>query len=326
MGVGEQALPSSLPGQTYVRVSVLQAGHLTLPERFFVSPANPQARRTVPSLSFLIEHPNDDGSKPTRILLDLGLRRDLERYALPIRQHAATRAPISSSPDVTSSLARGELYPSDIDYVVLSHVHWDHIGEPLDFPTSTFVVGSGALDLLNQTSQTLSGGHSHFEANLLPAARTIELAPTCQSPGMSPGSCSSRGENDCMWAGAWEPIWPFDHAMDVFSDGSLYLVDSPGHLPGHVNFLARKSATEFVYLAGDACHDRRILRNELAIGEWTDDNGHLCCIHADKEVAEETIKRIRIMEKGGNVEIILAHDVEWEESVLNKDRMFPNPL
>lgn len=99
------------------------------------------------------------------------------------------------------------------------------------------------------------------------------------------------------------------------------IVDAPGHLPGHVNILAKTSEDHQVYLAGDACHDRRLLTGEKEIGEWNDVHGHVCCIHADRKEAEATIERIRQLERAG-VEIIFAHDVEWENDPANKARFF----
>ncbi len=113
--------------------------------------------------------------------------------------------------------------------------------------------------------------------------------------------------------------------LDLFGDGTIYLVDAPGHLPGHINVLAHTNHSEggskWVYLAGDACHDRRIMRREKEIGEWYDSHGYRCCIHADRSRAEETIQRIRDLESRG-VEVILAHDVEWESNEGNKKRFF----
>jgi hypothetical protein len=79
--------------------------------------------------------------------------------------------------------------------------------------------------------------------------------------------------------------------------------------------------TRWIYLAGDACHDRRILRGEKDIGEWYDGSGHRCCIHADREKAEETIARIRTLEQN-DVEVIFAHDVEWEADERNRSRLY----
>lgn len=45
-------------------------------------------------------------------------------------------------------------------------------------------------------------------------------------------------------------------AVDFFNDGSLYLVDSPGHEVGHICALVRTtiSPPTFVFLGGDAAH------------------------------------------------------------------------
>ena len=72
-------------------------------------------------MAFLIQHKNQTG-RVTRILFDLGLRRDLKRYPPPIQKHTENRRPIETSPDVVQNLARGGLTPSDIDYIIFSHV------------------------------------------------------------------------------------------------------------------------------------------------------------------------------------------------------------
>lgn len=114
--------PPSDSEDAIVQVYALQAGQLTLPERFFVKPASQTAHRTVPSLAFLILHHNQDSHRITRILLDLGIRRNIDRYPEPIQKHIATRQPLTTDPDVTKSLAAGGLTPDDIDYIIYSHV------------------------------------------------------------------------------------------------------------------------------------------------------------------------------------------------------------
>jgi hypothetical protein len=108
--------------QSYVSVHALSGGHFTLPEYQFVTPVSRDARKSVPSLAFLIQHRNLNTSKTTRIVFDLGLRRDPSRYPTPIQKHIETRQPITTQPDVTASLAQGGLKPEDIDYVIYSHV------------------------------------------------------------------------------------------------------------------------------------------------------------------------------------------------------------
>lgn len=198
-------------------------------------------------------------------------------------------------------------------------VHWDHVGEPRDFQRSTFIVGHGSLAVLAGQSASLRGSHSFFEADLLDPDRVLELA--------DPNENSPEGENSGMrpFSGSWSTVDSCPPVLDVFGDGSLYVVDAPGHLPGHINLLARvsdeKEGSRWVYLAGDACHDRRILKREKSIGEWYDATGHVCCIHADRAKAEETIEQIRALERNG-VEVIFAHDTEWESNVQNRSRFF----
>lgn len=109
-------------GLATVSVHALSGGHFTLPEYQFVHPVSKDARKTVPSLCFLIQHQNRNTGQITRIVFDLGLRKDTSKYAPPIQKHVATRQPMTTLPDVTESLAQGGLTPQDIDYVIYSHV------------------------------------------------------------------------------------------------------------------------------------------------------------------------------------------------------------
>lgn len=195
------------------------------------------------------------------------------------------------------------------------------MGEPRDFPRSTFVIGPGAADLLKGSSTALRGGHSFFEADLIPKMRTIELADpnSAQNHKTRPEQKEPPGYPN--FHQPWTSHLNLPYVIDLFQDGSLYIVDAPGHLPGHINLLARIGNDQSVYLAGDACHDRRILRQEKEIGTWPDSEGHICCIHADREMAEKTIERIRKLEKHG-IEVIFAHDVEWESDPRNKTRFW----
>lgn len=122
MTIGDPRHPSQLEATAVVSVHALSCGHFSLPEYQFVHPISREARRTVPSLAFLIQHVSRTTGRRTRIVFDLGLRRDIKRYAPPIQKHVETRQPMSTDPDVTKSLSKGGLVPDDIDYVIYSHV------------------------------------------------------------------------------------------------------------------------------------------------------------------------------------------------------------
>ena len=197
-------------------------------------------------------------------------------------------------------------------------MHWDHIGDPQDFPRSTFVVGHGAVDLLEGRTSSGHGSHAFFEQDLLPEGRSLELS----NPEVDEqNDLGAQKVGEANFRQPWTSHEELPHVIDLFRDGSLHIVDAPGHLAGHINVLARTSPTKRVYLAGDACHDRRIMRKELEIGSWKDAEGQICCIHSDVEKAKETIARIQRLEEEG-VEIVFAHDVEWAENPDNAEQIW----
>lgn len=327
-----------MSSKAFVSVHALSAGHLTLPERFFVTPLeDSSARKTVPSLSFLVQHTDSQTGKLTRIVFDLGIRRKLEDYATPIFKHAQTRQPLSGDPDTLSSLADGDLTADDIDVVMFSHLHWDHIGTPSDYPNSTFVIGPGAKSLIDGSQSTTTQSHNHFETGILNLQRTIELPSAGQPPTPPPFEeqdlLSSKSKQVAgYFSRPWYRKGYFDDTMDVFGDGSLFIVSAPGHIEGHINLLCRLESGKHVYLAGDSCHDKRLLTGEKDVATWSDATlpGIVCCIHQDKQRAETTLRSIRhtIRDPGelGEVEVVFAHDWAWDREAKEKKRFFPGHL
>jgi glyoxylase-like metal-dependent hydrolase (beta-lactamase superfamily II) len=335
--MSSSSLPTTSPAEqesseiNTVRVSALQAGSLTLPEHFFCADQHDKSvKNTVPSLSFLIQH----APSGKRLIFDLGLRRDLSSYPVEIQAHLKSRQPVITFPDVAASLRVDGLQPADIDAVILSHVHYDHVGTPKDFANAYFIVGPGTKHLLQHGMKYHSA--AHFEKDLLPDDRTIELSEP--QPGElgrayeKPSTVFDKAVlgdflgNKNQHAPSWAPRMPFPAAIDLFGDRSLYIISAPGHLRGHINVLARIAVDKWVYLAGDACHHRRILSGETEIALWKE-QGMMLCIHEDKAKAEEVIKLIAKAEKEGiegekgTVQVILAHDKEWAEG--HKEAFFP---
>lgn len=310
-------------------VHALEAGSLTLPAAHFLDPCEPGVRITKPSLSFLIQHTDDNG-KLTRILFDLGIRRIASEYPPELQKHMQTRQPLSTDPDVRKSIERGGLRTDDVDVVILSHVHWDHVGRPKDFQKALFVVGHGTLQLLRSGASAggTGGSHSHFEPDLLPLARTIELGPAVHPTTVTPASKDPASGRARISKAKWQPLLHLSAGLDVFGDQSLFIVDAPGHLNGHINLLARTGPETWVYLAGDSCHDRRLLTGDVDIAEWTDVHGRTCCIHTDKVTARQTLRNIRELEilYGEEIEVILAHDDGWYNAPSNKIRFWPGQL
>lgn len=65
-------------------------------------------------------------------------------------------------------------------------------------------------------------------------------------------------------------------------------------------------------------HGSLILLNH---GEWVDGEDRVWYIHANYRQVEETIRRVKMLE-GKGVEVVFAHDVEWETDRGNAGRIF----
>lgn len=61
----------------------------------------------------------------------------------------------------------------------------------------------------------------------------------------------------------------------------------------------------------------RIFKGETAFGSWTDEQGRTVTIHKDLDAAYKTLDVMRQLKHDGlngvPVEVILAHDAEWEK-------------
>jgi len=75
-----------------------------------------------------------------RILIDTGLGDLDEITAMTKRYGVATYATRSRDQDLVAGLAGHGLRPADVEVVVLTHVHFDHVGNNELFPNATFIV------------------------------------------------------------------------------------------------------------------------------------------------------------------------------------------
>ncbi|KAL4247505.1 Metallo-beta-lactamase superfamily lactonase [Abortiporus biennis] len=285
--------PPSSPLQAYCDVSVLHGGNVHIPESLALLDGKEGEMLPVPALSFLLIHSASKNS----LLFDLGVDANWKTSYPPAVQNRIKTLPffVDVPQDVVSSLVGNGCDPSTINYVCLSHVHWDHVGNTKPFTGAVFIVGQGALDMVNDGYP--KNPDAIVSSDILPLERTQPVSPNSNE------------------IGNWAPIGPFHSALDFFGDGSVYTIDAPGHCPGHINLLVRTSSDGgWLYLGGDSAHHRSLIKHnpEIPVHE------RLGCMHKDKELAKRTIARIKEVSELPRVRVIIAHDTEWYEE--NKDQ------
>ncbi|KAJ7446752.1 beta-lactamase-like protein [Mycena latifolia] len=184
-----------------------------------------------PVHSFLIEHEPSN----SRLLFDLGVRSDPWNYppAISALFAAGVYNVTSDFKDIGQLLEQGGIPLESISAVVWSHSHFDHCGDMSKFSNNTaLVVGPGTNNQL----------YPEFPDGVLQASDFV---------GHDVHELSFE-ETNLTFSGL--------KAIDYFGDGSLYLLDTPGHLPGHLSALARVTPSSFIVLGGDVFHHPGQLR------------------------------------------------------------------
>jgi glyoxylase-like metal-dependent hydrolase (beta-lactamase superfamily II) len=102
------------------------------------------------------------------------------------------------------------------------------------------------------------------------------------------------------------PFGSFNRAFDFFGDGSFYIVDAPGHIPGHTIGCARVGPNAFAILAADTCHNRQCYHpGDRSISTF---------MYEDVKVAQNTVDRLKEAHADPNTLVILSHEHEyWQE-------------
>ena len=124
---------------------------------------------------------------------------------------------------ITGQLAEIGLKINDITYVALSHTHGDHIGNVGLFPNSTILMQRAEYSWINSPDGT------NDNVNQLKAlARKLLGTP--------------------------KHLQLIDGDTDLFGDGSVTLVSTPGHTPGSQSLLVHLKNSGFIILSGDVVH------------------------------------------------------------------------
>jgi glyoxylase-like metal-dependent hydrolase (beta-lactamase superfamily II) len=167
--------------------------------------------------------------------------------------------------------ARG-VQPGEVRVVIMTHLHIDHASAVSEFPRATFVVdrrewAAASKDEARHGYHTRQFDHA-FDW------RTVDFA-----------------------AEPVESFAGFAQSLDLFGDGSVRLVSTPGHTPGHLSVVLRTAHCELL-LVGDAAYTEREL------------NGHAKpLVMADGHLHDRSLKEIRrYIQQTPDAVVIPGHD------------------
>ncbi|TCO69356.1 MBL fold metallo-hydrolase [Marinisporobacter balticus] len=246
-----------------------------------------------PAMVVLIKHP-----KQGYILFDTGYShhffKETKKFPYSIYKKI-TPVYLEESETVVSQLKKLNLSAKDIQYIILSHFHSDHISGCKDFPNAKFICSKVGYESI-QNKKGISALKEGFIPNLLPMdfsdriiffeERQITKFPIIETP--------------------------FDHVIDLFGDKRIYAVLLSGHTKGHYGIFL-KSNNQYYFFIGDACWSSKTFEEYLL--------PHFIAnfIMKDKKSYMENVKKLYTLHKAHpHIHIIPSHCLYTvEEAIKN---------
>src|ERR1700753_2920679 len=143
-------------------------------------------------------------------------------YLLWDTGHAMTTPNVAPKVSIVDTLAKIDVKPDQIKYVGISHFHGDHTGQLPSFPKATLLIGAREWDAVTSPKTPECANCKAFESRI-------------------------KGDSN---------VEPQTLDKDVFGDGSVIMLRTPGHTPGHSSLLVKLAQMGPVIITGDAVHFR----------------------------------------------------------------------
>jgi len=170
---------------------------------------------------------------------------------------------------LASQLQQLGIAPGEITDIAFSHFHSDHVGNANLF-----------------TAAKLYIQEAEYDAAFGPDAAKFNFAPALYEKLRSNPTVKLNGDHD------------------VFGDGSVVILSTPGHTPGHQCLLVRLPKRGAVVLSGDMVHFQE---------NWT--NRRIPARNFDKQKTVQSMERIAAVLESEHAELWINHDKAQSASI-----------
>jgi glyoxylase-like metal-dependent hydrolase (beta-lactamase superfamily II) len=177
--------------------------------------------------------------------------------------HAMTAPNVAPKVSIVDQLVQLNITPDQVKYVGISHYHADHTGQVASFPKATLLIGAREWEAITAPKPAAGVNFQPFEGWI-------------------------KGENK---------VEPQVTDKDVFGDGSVIVLRTPGHTPGHQALLVKLPQTGAVILSGDAVH----------FHENYDSDG-VPWFNFDRAQTVASIERLKKLVAAQKAKLIIQHD------------------
>ncbi len=184
-------------------------------------------------------------------------------YLLWDTGHAMTTPKVAPKVSIVDQLAKLNIKPEQVKYVGISHYHADHTGQVASFPKATLLIGAREWEAITAPKPAEGVNYKAFE----------------------------------NWTKGEGKVEPLALDKDVFGDGSVIVLRTPGHTPGHQSLLVRLAQTGNVIITGDAAHFHE-----------TYDSDGVPAFNYDRAETVASIERIKKMAANLKAKVIIQHD------------------
>jgi glyoxylase-like metal-dependent hydrolase (beta-lactamase superfamily II) len=184
------------------------------------------------------------------------------------------KADIAEDQTLTAGLSRLGYHASDVRAAIVSHLHQDHIGGLAELLGARIHVSQAEWDTMTEPRAELAGVmRNHID---LPGLTWIKVVP---------GPTADRA------------LEPFTVSHDLFGDGSLVLVPTPGHTPGSMSLIVRQPGHPSLAMVGDLTYAADLL-----------EQGHVPGSGARGQLQTTTAMMNQLRQNLGGLVVLASHD------------------